>query len=224
MGDEQGTSGGVFARFYGGLRDGDALKVSQPRVVDFKGKERGSGWEERVLEVFCRNAGVFNAGSASGDEDVFRMDRLMGGGVDLEAAIILCADGGDSAVSADTDILCVGGLGEGIDDSLRIIGGGEHAAIGFSFQFHAMVLEPGDGVTGLPAVKRAHKTAISSWVVGAEFTWIKAAVGDITASTAGNANFSENFWTFLEDDDLFHSGFCGTDGSKESGSSSSDHD
>ncbi len=103
-----------------------------------------------------------------------------------------------------------GGAGfaqQAIDDGLRGVGAGEHAAVGFGLEGHAAGLEPGDGVTRPEAMERGDESFAAAGIAGAEFAGIEAGVGDVAAAAAGDADLGEELGAGLEKEDFGRGGW-----------------
>lgn len=105
------------------------------------------------------------------------------------------------------DAIFPGGGGESIDDGLRIIGGGEHATVGFDFEFHSLFLEPRNGVGWLEAVECPDEVFDPARIVFDKLSWIVAIVGDVASPAAGDPDLGENFRTAFQNEDVLGSGF-----------------
>ena len=62
---------------------------------------------------------------------------------------------GDTIASFPYKAMRAGNLGEAVNDGFRGVSRREHATIGFSFEYDAVLLKPGDGVGGVEARERA---------------------------------------------------------------------
>ncbi len=68
----------------------------------------------------------------------------------------------------------------------------------------------------LEGLERAKQGRTATRIVGAQFAGIKAGVGDIAATAAGNSNFGQKLPGFLEQGDARpRCGFSAGDGGKE---------
>lgn len=88
-----------------------------------------------------------------------------------------------------------GGGSEGVDDGFRLIGSGEHAAVGLDFELNALAFEPGYGVGWLESMESAHEIFDSTGIVFDEFAGFVAVMGDITPATTRDTDFGEDFWS-----------------------------
>jgi hypothetical protein len=95
----------------------------------------------------------------------------------------------EAAVGAQLHAGVRGGAQKAVNNCLRGIGDGEHAAIALGFEFHAAGFEPGDGVARLENFVRGQQGPPAARIAGGQFARVEAGMGDVAAAPAGNADF-----------------------------------
>ena len=106
---------------------------------------------------------------------------------------------GEAAFPAGFDARLARGAAQAIDDALRIIGGGKHASVGFTFNRNPALGEPFDGITGLPAVEGGAEFAGPTGIMGCQFGGIKTTVGHVAAPAPRDLNLLQAMFSLLEE-------------------------
>ena len=181
--------------------NGDACELGELFLGDVEGEEGGGGGFDFAAEAF--GDAVALGAAAGGEEEAiavhdFPISQLhfefRGFGFNL-------ANGGNSGAGFDANACVRCGELEAIDDGGGVVGGGKHATVGFGLEGHAAIVEPADGVAGLEAGEGAAESFAAARVVLNQFVGVEAAVGDVAASTTGDADFSEDLLGGFEDGD-----------------------
>jgi hypothetical protein len=111
------------------------------------------------------------------------------------------------------------------NDGFRVIGGWEHAPVRFSFEGHAALFKPLDGVSGLEPGEGGEQCAGASWIAGGKRTRFETSVGDVAASAPGDTNLGERLVTALSDENARAGARLGCgDGTEITGSAATDHE
>ncbi len=238
VGDEEGAAlvefglgfflAGVWAwdgEFELGDRDGDACELSEFVLGDIEGEEGGGSGLNFAAEAF--GYAVPLGAAAGGEEEAIAAHHFSRPKLHFKLWCVSfnALNSGYSGAGFDADACVGGGKLEGIDDGGGVVGGGEHAAVSFGFEGDAAIVEPADGVAGLEAGEGASEGFAAAGVVLNQFAGVEAAVGDVAAATAGDADFGEDLLGGFEDGDAeVGVGFGDRDRAKEPGSTAANDD
>lgn len=114
---------------------------------------------------------------------------------------------------------------QAINDGLRIVGDGKHAAIGFGLQLYSSVLKPLHSIGWAETVKWAEQCFFTPWVVLHQFPGFEAVVGHVAAPATGYLDFLQDPFSFFQNGDLYiRIGFCSCNGSEEPGCTAADNE
>lgn len=141
-----------------------------------------------MAEVLCWNTSVLTSDSPSGNEKRLSEVGCAFGSFKFEVVVDL-SDFLHFTAGVPSHSVFVGSGSQGVYDGLGFVGGGEHPTVRFNLKFDALVCEPSDGVGRLEAMESANKVLNSARIVFYEFPGVIAAVGDITSTSARDADF-----------------------------------
>ena len=111
-----------------------------------------------------------------------------------------------------------------INDAAALVGHGKYAAVVFDFGFDAAFAEPGHRVAALKAVERPQQFAAAARIMLHELIRVKAGMGDVAATSTGDAHLIKRAGRLFEDGNFFGwMEFRVADGAKKARCSTSNH-